>query len=253
MNWLDQLVLLLVSFIANLLSALAGGGAGLVQLPALIFLGLPFPVALATHKLATVALGVGATLRHLKSSTLEWRFAVFFLSCGVPGVALGAMIILAVPVQLAQISLGVLTIALAIYSHLQQQLGQHFQPRHRDLHGMIGGGAILFAIGVLNGSLTSGTGLFVTIWLVRWFGFDYTRAVAYTLVLVGLFWNATGALTLGLQGQIQWSWMPALLVGSLAGGYAGTHLGLTRGNRLIKITFELCALLSGLSLILKAL
>ena len=42
-----------VAFLANLLSAFAGGGAGLVQLPALILLGFPFPVALATHKVAS--------------------------------------------------------------------------------------------------------------------------------------------------------------------------------------------------------
>ena len=65
-NWTEQLILLLVSLVANVFSAFAGGGAGLLQFPALIFLGLPFGVALATHKVASVALGVGATLRHLR-------------------------------------------------------------------------------------------------------------------------------------------------------------------------------------------
>jgi hypothetical protein len=60
------------------------------------------------------------------------------------------------------------------------------RPRPLSRRRLAIGGAGLFAIGVLNGSLTSGTGLFVTLWLVRWFGLDYGRAVAYTLVLVGL-------------------------------------------------------------------
>ncbi|MGV6826278.1 MAG: TSUP family transporter, partial [bacterium] len=63
---MDQLFLFLASLVANLFSAFAGGGAGLLQLPVLIFLGLPFGIALATHKVASVALGVGATLRHVK-------------------------------------------------------------------------------------------------------------------------------------------------------------------------------------------
>ena len=58
---LTQVALLGIAIGANALSALAGGGAGLVQLPALILLGLPFAMALATHKLASVALGIGAT------------------------------------------------------------------------------------------------------------------------------------------------------------------------------------------------
>jgi hypothetical protein len=39
---------------------------------------------------------------------------------------------------------------------------------HSDRRGVLVGGLVLFGIGVLNGSLTSGTGLFVTMWLVRW-------------------------------------------------------------------------------------
>jgi len=55
------LILFVASLAANFFSALSGGGAGLIQFPMLIFLGLPFGVALATHKVASVALGLGAT------------------------------------------------------------------------------------------------------------------------------------------------------------------------------------------------
>jgi hypothetical protein len=114
------------------------------------------------------------------------------------------------------------------------------------------GGIVMFAIGVLNGSLTSGTGLFVTLWLVRWFGLDYGRAVAYTLILVGLFWNGAGAITLGQQGQIAWAWLPMLLAGSIAGGYLGAHLAIAKGSQLVKRSFEVLALLMGSSLLWKS-
>lgn len=250
LNLLDQFLLLLVSLVANAFSAFAGGGAGLLQLPVLLFLGLSFGVALATHKLATVALGVGATLRHLKSSTLERGFVLFILACGLPGVIVGASLILRVPDHAAQMALGGLTMGLGIYSLVRRELGQQHEPRHRSGWPLWLGGAGLFFIGVLNGSLTSGTGLFVTLWLVRWFGLDYQRAVAYTLVLVGMFWNGTGALTLGLLGHVQWSWLPALLVGSLSGGYIGAHLAIVKGNRAIKRLFELVTMVVGLKLLL---
>jgi len=103
---------------------------------------------------------------------------------------------------------------------------------------------------VLNGSLTSGTGLFVTMLLVRWFGLDYRQAVTYTLILVGLFWNASGALTLGWLHAIQWSWLPALILGSLLGGYTGAHLAIVKGNRLVKRSYEVITLAVGASLLL---
>ena len=158
--------------------------------------------------------------------------------------------ILQVPDRIAQTALGLLTIALGLYSIFSPQLGQNHQSIRRDTRGFIIGGTILFIIGILNGSLTSGTGLFVTLWLIRWFGLDYKHAVAYTLVLVGLFWNGTGAITLGFLGEIYWLWMPALLIGSALGGYAGAHLSIVKGNKLIKRSFEVVTLLVGLRLIM---
>ncbi len=249
MDWIDQILLFFISLAANVFSAFAGGGAGLLQFPALIFLGLPFGIALATHKVASVALGVGATLRHLKEKSLERRFSIFVLATGLPGVVLGAAFILQVPDRWAQVSLGLLTIGLGVYSYFNKQLGLEHAPKNRHPRGYVLGGAALFLIGVLNGSLTSGTGLFCTIWLVRWFGLDYRRAVAYTLVLVGLFWNGAGAVTLGLLGEIKWSWLPALLAGSLIGGYLGAHWSIVKGNRWIKRGFEIVTVLVGLKLV----
>jgi len=246
------IVLFLIAFVANTLSALAGGGAGLLQLPALLLLQLPFATALATHKIASVALGVGATARHLRSRRMDLRFSAYILAAGLPGVLLGTQLILKLSDVWAELALGVLTLGLGIYSFLSPQLGQQAEARHRDHRGLLLGALGLFSIGALNGSLTSGTGLFVTVWLVRWFGLDYTRAVSYTLVLVGLFWNGLGAVMLSAQAPVKWLWLPPLLLGSLLGGYVGAHWALLKGNRVVKRAFEVLTVLVGLKLITHA-
>jgi len=247
---LEYILIFIISLLANAFSAFAGGGAGLLQLPALIFLGLPFGVALATHKLASVALGIGASARHFKERNLDWQFALIMLLAGVPGVVLGASVILSVPDRWAELALGLLTMGLGLYSWASPGLGQVDTRIHRDRLGMLIGAGVLCGIGFLNGSLTSGTGLFVTLWLVRWFGLDYKRAVAHTLVMVGLFWNASGALTLGLLGSIRWDWVPVLLLGSLLGGYIGAHYSIIKGNQAIKRAFEIVTVLVGFKLII---
>ncbi len=247
---LEQCVLFVISLLANGLSALAGGGAGLLQLPALLFLGLVFGTALATHKIASVALGVGATIRHIREKRIDPGFAAFILLSGLPGVVLGALVILAVPDAMARLVLGFFTAGLGIYSWFSPKLGMAADHKHRDLWGVIIGGAGLFFIGFLNGSITSGTGLFVTIWLVVWFGFDYQRAVTYTLILVGLFWNGFGAITLALQTDVKWEWIPALIAGALIGGYLGAHVSIAKGNKLVKRCFEIVTIAVGGSLIL---
>ena len=253
MDIFEQILLFFISTLANTFSAYAGGGAGLLQLPALIFLGLPFAVALATHKIASVALGIGAAIRHSREKKLQWRFALFILVTGVAGVIPGARFILTVPENIANLSLGVMTVGLAVYSWGKPDMGIDLKTMHRDAYGYLIGGVVLFLIGVLNGSLTSGTGLFCTIWLVRWFGLDYKLAVAYTLVVVGIFWNGSGALTLALLGTVKWSWLPVLIIGSAVGGYSGAHLAIRSHNSSIKRAFELVTLITGFALIVKAL
>lgn len=254
----SELLLLLlalgaIAVVANALSAFAGGGAGLVQLPALILLGLPFASALATHKLASVALGVGAAGRHWRASSLDPRLSLIILLAGLPGVWLGASSVMALPDRYATAALGLLTLSLGVYSARRPELGKIDRVVSHNGQQQCIGIAVLFVIGVLNGSLSSGSGLFVTLWLVRWFGLSYPKAVAHTLILVGLAWNGTGALVLGFSDEIYWGWVPALIVGSLIGGYLGAHLSLKKGSRLVKRAFECLALVMGLSLLFRSL
>ena len=242
----------MVALTANTLSAFAGGGAGLVQLPALILLGLPFAKALATHKIASVALGIGAASRHLAGGSLHPRLSMLVLLSGLPGVWIGARVVLLIQDRWATTALGVLTIGLGLFSARRPDLGAEDNPRPLNRRVGLVGALVLFAIGVLNGSLTSGTGLFVTLWLVHWFGLGFARAVAHTLVLGGLCWNGTGAVVLGISGDIQWSWLPMLIAGSLLGGYMGAHLSLAQGNRIVKRVFESIALVIGTSLLLRS-
>jgi formate hydrogenlyase subunit 3/multisubunit Na+/H+ antiporter MnhD subunit len=127
---------------------------------------------------------------------------MIILGAGLPGVVLGAGVILKITASYAQFALGVLTLGLGLYSVFKPKLGMEHSPRSREGRALASGMVGLFVVGFLNGSITSGTGLFLTMWLIHHFGLDYKRAVAYTLVLCGLVWNGTGALVLGMLGVI---------------------------------------------------
>jgi uncharacterized membrane protein YfcA len=57
---------------------------------------------------------------------------------------------------------------------------------------------------------------------------------------------------LGISGEIQWTWLPMLIAGSLLGGYIGAHLSISRGNRMVKSVFEWLALVMGTSLLIRS-
>ena len=248
----SQIFLGIVSIISNFISALSGGGAGLIQLPALLFLGLPFSNALATHKVASVALGIGASIPHFKNNTFDRKYVYLILISGIPGVLFGSYIASVLPSSISSILLGFLTLFLCFYSINNRKLGSSKKiisiSKSRILIGSFG----LFVIGFLNGYLSSGTGLFVTMWMITIFNLSFAVAIAYTLILVGIFWNGVGALLLGLNGNIIWNYIPVLILGSIIGGYFGAYFSIIKGSKFIKVVFEIVSFFVGFSLVLKA-
>ena len=105
-----SIYIFLISFFSNTFSAISGGGAGLVQLPALILFGIPYFQALASHKLATVALGLGGSIRNYKSLMNDIHIAWQVLIFGLPGVIFGASIVEYISEKYLYLFLGLISI-----------------------------------------------------------------------------------------------------------------------------------------------
>jgi uncharacterized membrane protein YfcA len=248
----NKVLIFLISFISNTFSAISGGGAGLIQLPALILSGLPYYQALATHKVATVALGFGGSIRNYKSLRSDvyilWQILLF----GTPGVVLGSSIVKFLSEQYLYLILGIFSIILAIYSFRKPSLGLYSTTNIINSKIELRFIIPIFFIGILNGSVSSGTGLLVTILLIKTFKMDFIRAVSLTFFTVGIFWNAIGAFFLSRIGYIPTNLLVILILGSFTGGYFGAHLSNLKGNKLIKNTFTVVCLLVGVSLLVKS-
>ena len=242
-----------ISLFSNIFSAISGGGAGLLQLPALILSGVPYYQALASHKLATVALGLGGSLRNYKSLQNDINVAWQILIFGLPGVIIGATIVEFITEQYLYLFLGIFSILLGFYSFSKSDLGLSSVNNKLNLIHKIRFFILIFFIGILNGSISSGTGLLVTILLIKTFGMDFIRAISLTFLTVGIFWNFTGAIFLSRMGSVPTNILLLLIVGSFTGGYIGAHLSKLKGNKLVKKTFTIVCLMIGISLIIKSL
>ena len=251
-SFYESISILLISFFSNTFSAISGGGAGLLQLPALILLGVPYYQALASHKLATVALGLGGSLRNYKSLSNDFYIAWQILIFGLPGVIFGASIVEFISEHYLYLFLGIISIILAFYSFVKSDLGLTSKNKKLYLVQKIKFFVLVFLIGILNGSISSGTGLLVTILLVKTFGIDFIRAISLTFFTVGIFWNLTGAILLSKISSVPSNILIILIIGSFTGGFFGTHLSKLKGNILIKKTFTTVCLLVGISLLVKA-
>ncbi len=251
---LDEIILFTVSFAANLFASVSGGGAGFVQLPLLIIMGLPFAAALGTHKVAVVFLGVGALSKKFMNKSafaLDKQVSLIMIFIGCPAVVAGCLIVINVPSQAAEIVLGLITIASGIYTLFKKQFGAAELPQ-RSLKRTLCGTAALILIGLLSGSLSSGAGLFSTLSLVMIFGLELKRAILHTMVFVATLWNAVGAVTIGSVTAIYWPWVPLLIAATFSGSFVGTALLIKLPVKAVRIVFSLVAVISGVTLIAAA-
>ena len=242
----------LISFFSNTFSGISGGGAGLIQLPILILSGLPYSQALTTHKVATVSLGLGGSIRNFKAVKNDINLLLQILFFGIPGVILRTSIVEFLSEKYLYLLLGFLSIFLALYSFRKKNLGLHSSNNNINYHLKFNFIIPIFFIGILNGSISSGTGLLVTFLLIKIFKMDFLRAVSLTFFTVGIFWNSIGAFFLSRNGTISLDMLLILLLGSFSGGFLGAHLSNLKGNKLIKNTFTVVCLLVGSSLLIKS-
>ena len=248
----ESIYFFLISFISNTFSAISGGGAGLIQLPAIILSGVPYYQALASHKLATVALGIGGSIRNYKSLINDKVVFIQILVFGIPGVIIGTSIVNFISEEYLYLTLGVFSIFLAFYSFSQSNFGLLSLDKELSLFSKIRFAILIFIIGLLNGSISSGTGLLVTMLLIKTYGMNFLRAVSITFFTVGIFWNAVGAIYLSRIGLIPLNLLILITLGSFSGGYFGAHLSNLKGNKLVKKTFTLVCFLIGMSLLIKS-
>ena len=122
----------------------------------------PYYQALASHKFATVALGIGGSLRNYKSLGNDISVACQILIFGLPGVIFGASVVESISENYLYLILGIISILLAFYSFLKPDLGLSSGNKQLDFALKIRFLIFIFLIGILNGSISSGTGLLVT-------------------------------------------------------------------------------------------
>jgi uncharacterized protein len=233
------------SFAACFFSSLAGGGAGLILLPVLLFTGLPFINALASHKLAVGFIGIGSTIRYVREGLIDWRVFWWTALVGMPFVVLGTRFAAAVPGEVMEPLIGGVIIAMVLISLVKKAAPKALAPVRLSPRLLLIGSLLLVPAAFYSGWISAGSGVFTTflyLWLLR---YDQLHATAMTLSANGIFWNGVGAVAHVIMGHVIWPLAPGLILGALLGSYAGASFGIRRGNRFLRILFLGTAAVTG--------
>jgi len=223
-------------FAAGLVDAIGGGG-GLVSLPALLGVGLPPPVALATNKGQAIFGAVASFASFWRRGGIDRARAPLGFVAGLVGSVLGVRALLAMrPEPLRPVVMALLIVAaVVVLAGRARAPVQAARPRvdPDGTRGAVALAAIALGLGAYDGFFGPGTGSMLIVAFTLVFGQTLTRASGNAKV-VNLASNLAAFLLFARRGTIIWSVALPMAVANAAGAALGAHLALRRGDRLVR-------------------
>jgi uncharacterized protein len=234
------IALFIISFLAGIQNALAGGGSFLT-FPALMFTGLD---ARAANITSTVALfpgqvATGLAGRRNASSLPNLSFKALFIISLLGGIV-GALLLLTTPVSIFE----ALVPWLVLFATLVFVWGNFFRKIDENSKqlGHRGSIAAQFAISIYGGYFGGGIGILMLAALTL-AGLPVRNAGATKNVLSGVM-NASAVLIFLFSKDVAWTQVAVASVASIAGGQVGAF-ALNRVNEKI---LRICIIILGFSL-----
>lgn len=249
MSIISQILIPLIAFIGTFFGVISGGGAGFIILPLFLFTGLTYPTALATHKLATTALGFGTLLRLRNEKMIDKK--LFWLTGLIPApfVIYGTTLSEKFSLDFIKPLLGVAIIISIFLSIKNKRKQTHYSPKPLYNKDYLFFFFMLCGLGLYNGLLSAGTGVFIVLLYVWFLGYDQLRANALMTSAAAIFWNGSSLVTHFYLNHIIWPIVPTVILSSIFGGYLGISLGIKKGNNFLYYMFLGSAVITALLLL----
>jgi uncharacterized membrane protein YfcA len=228
------LFLLITSFIAGYIDAIAGG-SGLIMVPVLLTLGLPPHLALGTNKFGATLGVMNSTIVFLRRRLYNPRFWISALIFSILGSALGVICVQYVKVEWLGKIIPAIMLAIFIYMLFPKNLrgtisGTDYRPPK------LGAGILGSILGFYDGFFGPGTGAFWTSALVIFFKLDLLKASAIAR-LMNFVSNAVALLFFMHFGLVNYHIGLILAIGLMTGSFIGAKSALRFGSNFIRPFF----------------
>lgn len=214
---MDYIILFVIGVIATTIGTLAGGG-GLINLPAMLVLGIPVHSAIAANKVSNTFSSFSSYFHLFREKKITFRESFWVVPVSLIGGVSGGFI----ASKISSENMYVVAICLLIFAFIASILGKgNFSGDERlKVSGKSVAG--LYGIGIYDGLFGPGQGTLM-FYLMGHLNIAYIRAVGY--VRLATFSSCFGAaITYISTGNVIWPVTIALMLGSLTGAQIGVRM-----------------------------
>jgi uncharacterized protein len=233
------LVFLIAVFFATSLLSVLTGSTSLITVPVMISVGIEPHVAIATNMLALTFMSVGGSLPFMRNGVVSRKGLQISIAVTVVGSALGALLVLDVPIRALQVTIGVAMTAVAVFSILNKGMGVGNREAPSSWPRALAGFALTFVLAIYGGFFSGGYVTMLTAVFVTLFGMTFLQAVATTkfvnvfssgVATLVFLWRGAVDLKLGLILGI------SMFLGALLGGRIALFLSAKWLRRIFVVT-----------------
>lgn len=238
MEWWQAVLLVVGGAAAGMINSMAGGGSTLT-VPLLVLAGVPGNNANASNRVGifTSSLSAASTFRRLGVSGISNAKAV--LVPVVLGSLIGSIAITRISDDAFEQVFGIIMLPIIFFSVRKPKVTPDAEPWSQLVTL-----TVFFLVGLYGGAFQAGVGLIMIAALNR-AGYDLVKANSIKVV-INLILTAVVLPVFIIQGKVEW--VPALLLagGLTIGAWAGVHIAVKGGERVIRMVMVIAAvLLSG--------
>lgn len=237
------IIIFVMGAIAGFVDSIAGGG-GLITVPTLLFAGLDPLVALGTNKLQSSMGEITASANYIAKKQLELNGLLTGIIFTIVGAVFGAVIVSYVSKQSLENIIPMLMLAITIYAIFSKKLrsieNTHSLVSKKTFYIFCG-----LSIGFYNGFFGPGVG---SIWIVAFIimlGYTVKNASISTKPL-NLAGNLSSLIYFMYIGKVNFIYGFTMGAGQIFGAFAGSHVVLKNGDRIVRPVFiSVCLIMTG--------
>jgi len=232
MGIVEIVILIITGISVGFINTLAGG-ATVISLSVLMFMGLPLNVANGTHRIAAAFQTATSVITYKRKGILDWRKGLVLAIPTIIGSVLGARLAIDIDEELfKKIVAGVMIVILItiLYKPQQWLVGNQQMINKKLGYKQI---LLFFALGLYGGFIYVGIGYFLIAAIVLSVGYDVVKANAIKVFIVMLYVPFTlGVFIWG--GVVNFEYGFVLAIGQIIGGYIGAKAAITKGTGFVR-------------------
>ncbi|NNC33282.1 MAG: sulfite exporter TauE/SafE family protein [Croceitalea sp.] len=231
-EWYFNVLLVVVGFVVGFINTIAGG-ASLISLPILIFLGLPPSVANGTNRVAIVVQTAMGTAGFKSKGVSTYPFNVYLGISALIGAIIGSNIAVDIKGETFNRILAIIMIAVVFIIIFKPKINiKNLQERLTGKYLWLGI-VVFFFVGIYGGFINAGIGFVIIFYLHFVHRMNLVRVNA-TKVAVVLMYTLAALLVFVWNDKVNWLVGFTLALGQGLGAWIASRVSVNKGDGFIK-------------------